>query len=204
MGPKETPKQPVPVPTQLEKQSLNAADKAPPQPIVKATPPTAPVVPAPSTDSDATKAVTTPDPAKRENAMDTASPAPKPEPKPAPTKTVNPEALQWAQKSYESVLKGDAGEAIVAATVALTLEPELVNAYINRSWAYSQKGRYDKAIADCNKALEIDPDNALAYNNRGLAFQEKGDVNSAKADYDKACRLGFDAACRNFREVAGR
>ena len=122
----------------------------------------------------------------------------------APRKTVNPEALQWAQKSYESVLKGDAGEAIVAATVALTLEPDLVNAYINRSWAYSKKGQYDKAIQDCNKALDIDPDNALAYNNRGLALQGKGAIDGAKADYDKACRLGFDVACKNFQEVAGR
>ena len=139
---------------------------------------------------------------KPDDAASIAMLTPKPEQKPAPKKTFNPEALQWTQKSYESVLKGDAGEAIISASVALTLEPELVNAYINRSWAYSKKGQYDKAIDDCNKALNIDPDNALAYNNRGLAFQGKGDTARARADYDRACKLGLGIGCKNFQELA--
>ena len=109
--------------------------------------------------------------------------------------------MKWAQKSYESVMSGDAGEAIVASSVAITLDPNLVNAYINRSWAYSKKGLYDRAIQDCDKALAIDNDNALAYNNRGLAFQGKGDLDKAKADYERACKLGFDLGCKNYQEV---
>ncbi|MFC1876553.1 tetratricopeptide repeat protein [Thermodesulfobacteriota bacterium] len=126
---------------------------------------------------------------------------PKPKPKVIPQKPANPEALKWVQKSYESVMSGNAGEAIITASVALTLDPGMVNAYINRSWAYSKKGQYDKAIQDCDKALDIDTDNALAYNNRGLAFQGKGDMDKAKADYERACTLGFDIGCKNYQEI---
>jgi len=120
-----------------------------------------------------------------------------------PKKAINPEALKWVQKSYESVLSGNASEAIVTASVAITLDPDSVNAYINRSWAYSKKGLFDKAIQDCNKALGIDINNALAYNNRGLAFQGKGDLDKAKSDYQQACRLGFSIGCKNYEEVVG-
>ena len=99
------------------------------------------------------------------------------------------------------MISGNAGDAIINASVALTLDPNLVNAYINRSWAYSKKGLFDKAIQDCDKALEIDSDNALAYNNRGLAFQGKGELEKAKSDYDRACKLGFKIGCSNYQEV---
>ncbi len=151
------------------------------------------------------KISTPPKPKAKPKAKPKTTPEPKPEPKPkiVPQKPANPEALKWAQKSYESVISGDAGEAIIAASVAITLDPNLVNAYINRSWAYSKKGLFDRAIQDCDKALNIDNDNALAYNNRGLAFQGKGDMDKAKADYDRACKLGFDLGCKNYQEVVG-
>jgi len=126
---------------------------------------------------------------------------PKPGLRERPSQPTNPEALKWVQKSYESVISGNASEAIVAASVAITLDPDSVNAYINRSWAYSKKGLFDKAIQDCNKALDLDATNALAHNNRGLAFQGKGELEKAKSDYQKACRLGFKTGCNNYEEV---
>ena len=121
----------------------------------------------------------------------------------SPPRPTNPEALKWVQKSYESVVSGNVSEAIISASVAITLDPAAINAYINRSWAYSKKGLFDKAIQDCNKALELDPKNALAYNNRGLAFQGGGDLDKAKSDYQQACQLGFEVGCKNYNEVAG-
>jgi len=118
-----------------------------------------------------------------------------------PKKAPAPEALDWIQKSYDHVVSGNAGEAIVAATVAISFDPDIESPYINRAWAYSKKGDHDKAIQDCNKALSINPDSAFALNNRGLAYQGKGDMDRAKADYDKACNIGLDVACRNYREI---
>ena len=111
--------------------------------------------------------------------------------------------MAWIQKSFDHVVNGNADEAIVAASVAISLDPDVASPYINRAWAYSKKGEHDKAIQDCNKALGIDPDSALALNNRGLAYQGKGDLERAKTDYDKACQLGLEVACRNSREIAG-
>jgi tetratricopeptide (TPR) repeat protein/DNA-binding transcriptional MerR regulator len=112
-----------------------------------------------------------------------------------------PEVLAWIQKSYNHVVNGEAGEAIVAATVAISFDPNVDSPYINRAWAYSKKGDHDKAIQDCNKALSINPDGALALNNRGLAYQGKGDLDQAERDYEKACKLGLDVACRNYKEI---
>ena len=118
-----------------------------------------------------------------------------------PKKKPAPEALAWIQKSYDHVVSGEAGEAIVAATVAISFDPNVESPYINRAWAYSKKGNHDKAIQDCNKALSINPDSALALNNRGLAYQGKGDIEKAERDYKKACELGLDVACRNYQEL---
>jgi tetratricopeptide (TPR) repeat protein len=126
---------------------------------------------------------------------------PKPKPKRTPPKSANPEALKWAQKSYDSLMNGDNSEAIIAATVAITLDPELTTPYINRAWAYSNKGQYDKAIADCDIAIKKAPKSMLAYNNRGVAYQGKGDSEKAKADYQKACSLGLELACKNYEEI---
>ncbi len=138
---------------------------------------------------------------KRDDNQSNVAIPPEAKQKATPPGPANPEALKWVQKSYESVMRGDAGEAIITASVAITLDSRSVNAYINRSWAYSKKGLYDKAIKDCDKALDIDGENALAYNNRGLAFQGKGDLDRAKADYERACKLGFDIGCNNYQEV---
>jgi len=113
----------------------------------------------------------------------------------------NPYAIHATEKSFYSLQKGEWDEAIRLASVAISLDPQLVSAYINRAWAYCEKGLYDKAIGDCNKALSIIPKNALAYNNRGLAYHRKGDIGKAIKDYKKACKLGLGIACVNLRGI---
>jgi len=163
----------------------------------------------PSTESDTLARKSTAPAVKIDSAVSKEDEAPStvkaiPDSKQTPSpRTTNPEALKWVQKSYESVLSGNASEAIVTASVAITLDPGSVNAYINRSWAYSKKGLFDKAIQDCNKALELDAKNALANNNRGLAFQGKGNLDKAKQDYQQACQLGLKVGCNNYQEVLG-
>ncbi|MGD9223733.1 MAG: tetratricopeptide repeat protein [Desulfobacteraceae bacterium] len=113
------------------------------------------------------------------------------------TKTDNPDAAIWEQRSYEAAVRGDFDIAITDATKAIELDPGRVNPYINRSWAYIEKNMLAHAIRDCKAALQIDPENMLAYNNRGLAYQRMAQFPQAREDYRKACDLGLELGCQN-------
>jgi hypothetical protein len=114
-------------------------------------------------------------------------------------KTDNAEALEWTQKSFESVSKGKFNLAIDEASKAIALDPGLLNPYINRAWAYCETGLYEKAIADCYTALELEPKSALAYNNLGLAFHRMEQLATAREYYKKACDLNLNVACSNYK-----
>jgi tetratricopeptide (TPR) repeat protein len=107
-------------------------------------------------------------------------------------------AGKWSQMCYEQVVKGEWIQTIQAATLAIYHDPEAVNPYINRSWAYAETRNFEKAIEDGNQALKLAPKNAMAFNNRGLVYEKKGDMERAGEDYLKACELGFEVGCRNY------
>lgn len=107
------------------------------------------------------------------------------------------EALDWLEKSNDSISKNDPLETIVAASVAIKLDPRLLQAYLNRAWAFNERALYDKAIMDLNQALQMDPGNAFVYTRRALIFQRQGDDRNAVSDYEKACQLGLETACVN-------
>lgn len=118
---------------------------------------------------------------------------------------VNPntlEAQEWLKKSNDSIARDDTLETIVTASLAIKLDPTLVQAYLNRAWAFSERGLYDKAIMDLSHTLQMDPDNAYAYSRRGLIFERKGDDLKAIADYEKACKLGLELGCENQQKYA--
>ena len=110
-------------------------------------------------------------------------------------------AAKWSQACYEKVVQGEWREAIQAATLAIYYDPEAVNPYINRSWAYAEVGAFKNALEDCNEALKLSPRNAMAFNNRGLVHEKKQDMDLAEKDYLKACELGFEIGCRNYLAV---
>ncbi len=110
-------------------------------------------------------------------------------------------AGKWSQVCYEQVVKGEWSQAIQAATLAIYYDPNAVNPYINRSWAYAETMAFEKAIEDGNEALRLTPKNAMAFNNRGLVYEKKGDMDRAGKDYFKACELGLEIGCRNYLSV---
>ena len=69
---------------------------------------------------------------------------------------------------------------------AIRLNPNAVNALVNRGIAYSKKGDQDRAIADYNKAIQLNPKESSPYLNRGVAYARKGDNDRAIADYGEA------------------
>jgi len=110
-------------------------------------------------------------------------------------------AAKWSQACYEKVVQGEWSQAIQAATLAIYYDPEAVNPYINRSWAYAEIRAFENALEDCNEALKLSPRNAMAFNNRGLVYEKKKDMDRAEKDYLKACELGFEIGCRNYLAV---
>jgi type II secretory pathway predicted ATPase ExeA/tetratricopeptide (TPR) repeat protein len=122
-------------------------------------------------------------------------------PEPDIVRTHNPDAIEWSQKSFESVSQKLYSLAIEQASKAIALDPGLASPYINRAWAYSETGLYDKAVADCTTVLKIDPKNALAYNNRGLAYHRMGELGQAEANYKEGCRRNIETSCQNLEMV---
>ena len=121
---------------------------------------------------------------------------------PPPIDPKSSEALDWLKKSNESIARNDTLETIVTTSVAIKLDPKLLQAYLNRAWAFNEKALYEKAIMDLNHALQLDPGNAVVYTRRALIFQRKGDDSRAIADYEKACQLGLEMACENYQKFA--
>jgi tetratricopeptide (TPR) repeat protein len=112
-------------------------------------------------------------------------------------------AKEWVNKSSESLVQKNWAEAIRTSTVAIDLDSQLYGAYINRSWAYTEKGFYENAIADAQKAIAINPHSGLAYNNLGFAFHRKGDDVNALDNYKIACDKNLRLACENYKTIIG-
>lgn len=115
----------------------------------------------------------------------------------------NPAAIEWTDKSLASANRGEWAEAIRASSAAISLNPGLVPAYINRCWAYMGHGDLEEGLKDCETVLKVDPGNVLAINNRGAIVAQQGKEDAALADYERACQGGLELACENFRKIRG-
>jgi len=160
-------------------------------------------------DANKQKPSLTPEPIKKKASPEIKSaPAVADAPSPASSRVgrktkTNPEALEWALKSTQSLQMGDMSETIVAATVSISLDQGQVEPYINRSIAYAHTGSYEKALVDCNHAIRNDPQNALAFNTRGDVYKSMNKPSEAWVDYEKACALGHRPACGRVQAISG-
>ncbi|MEZ5829451.1 MAG: tetratricopeptide repeat protein, partial [Hyphomicrobiales bacterium] len=82
-------------------------------------------------------------------------------------------------------------EAIADFDKALELDPNLVEAYVERGVLFANNRRYDDAIGDYNRALEIDPTNAKAYAMRAEAKLRSDAVDEALLDVNQALELSL-------------
>ncbi|MFC1597702.1 tetratricopeptide repeat protein [Planctomycetota bacterium] len=101
-------------------------------------------------------------------------------------------AIDSFNRGVEASDEGDHDLAITCFTVAIRLNPGLVEAYYNRGFAYLHKGDLDKAVADFTEAIRLNPEVVEAYNNRGIAYEKNGDKAKAEADFAKAKELGYE------------
>jgi len=73
---------------------------------------------------------------------------------------------------------------------ALSLRPDMGEAYVNRGAASIGEHRYAESLPDLNKAISLGvEDPAKIYYNRALAYEGLDDVKSAYFDYQKAVEL---------------
>ena len=90
---------------------------------------------------------------------------------------------------FDSSDLGLYAEAISHYDKAIQLNPDYVDAYLNRGFAYKKLDQYQRAIQDYDKAIQLDRNYAYAYYIRGLAYHNLGQTAKAKADFAKACSL---------------
>ena len=113
-------------------------------------------------------------------------------PKPSPSNRVMRMPMSCAVR--REVDKGDWDGAMADGTRAIKLNPDDLNAYINRAIARKAQGDLDGAIADCTKTIALKPDAVNAYVLRSAAKVAKGDLTGAIADSTKAIALKPDNA----------
>ncbi len=73
--------------------------------------------------------------------------------------------------------------------LAIDLNKDDANAYLQRGMAFESIGNHREAISDYTKALEINPNFSEAYNGRGWVYNELGQYERAISDYTNACTL---------------
>lgn len=72
---------------------------------------------------------------------------------------------------------------------AISLDPNKVEGYYGRGWAYYEKNDYLAAIADFDKAVYLDPSNYSAYRGRAIAKTKMSNYSGAMADYNTLIKL---------------
>ncbi|NLS91140.1 MAG: tetratricopeptide repeat protein [Planctomycetaceae bacterium] len=85
--------------------------------------------------------------------------------------------------------QGKLDEAIAVLDQAISLNPQLAEAYAHRCACYSDREEYAKAIEDADRAIALDPKIAWVYRARALAWYCLDELDSALADMDEALRL---------------
>ena len=71
----------------------------------------------------------------------------------------------------------------------IRLDPNEVEAFRKRGYAYNNIGLYKKAINDCNKTIKLDPTLALNFSNRGSVYNSIGLQQKAINDCTQAIKL---------------
>jgi tetratricopeptide (TPR) repeat protein len=92
-------------------------------------------------------------------------------------------------------------QAIQAYNDAISIDPQLAEAYYNRGMVYTLRAEYDKAIADFDSAIELKPEWAEAYGERAMAHRSLGDEEQADDDAEQAVALSPDFATPYERRI---
>jgi len=77
-------------------------------------------------------------------------------------------------------------DAIRSFELAIRIDPQFVNAWVEKGYAHFHLGEYSVAISSYNRAIELDVENASAWNLKGLAYYKMKNYEKAIASCEKA------------------
>jgi tetratricopeptide (TPR) repeat protein len=77
-------------------------------------------------------------------------------------------------------------DALADLNMAIQLNPDSVDPYLQRAGVYSDLEDLARALKDLDKAVQIDEDNVQAYTIRGGVFYRMGEHEEALLDFDRA------------------
>ena len=96
---------------------------------------------------------------------------------------------------------GAPDDALTCFERATECDPDLVVAWMARSWALRGRRRVSEALGCCDRALELDEDNGEAWFMQGLLLNELGRSLEARWALQRAERLGETLAGRALRSL---
>ena len=96
-----------------------------------------------------------------------------------PISDMNALARHYANRTSELLIAADVEAAIRAGELAVRIDPDLDDAWINLGVARRRSGDWDGAAAAYNEATQIDPDNLAAYRNLRVLLRIQGDHDAA-------------------------
>jgi tetratricopeptide (TPR) repeat protein len=81
------------------------------------------------------------------------------------------------------------------------LKPDYLDTYSRLTTIYANRGLYDDALNTTNKWISLDPKSGEAFYNRAKVFERMGSNGDAVNDMKQACALGYQPACRYYKQV---
>jgi type IV pilus assembly protein PilQ len=117
------------------------------------------------------------------------------------TPTNNPKAVEWLEQSTLHLNQNDWPETLRLASIAVTLDPGLAEAYVNMGRSHYEQGQLQQAFENTVIALHLDADNARALNLKGLIMEATGRIAEAQQSFRKSCGLGYEPGCRNDKRL---
>ena len=101
---------------------------------------------------------------------------------------LNKAGMLYTQGDYLQQ-QGRQKDAIAKFDGAISIDPQLVGAHINRGRAYFSLGQIERAIQDFDESIRLNPERALDYINRGGAYFSLGQNERAIKEFDVGIRL---------------
>jgi tetratricopeptide (TPR) repeat protein len=98
-------------------------------------------------------------------------------------------AVECEKRGFARMAAGDLDEGIALCTKAITLAPDLAQAWLDRGYAKAFKGDMAAAERDWSRAIQLDPKLTAAWSDRAIARALKNDWPGAIADGTRAIEL---------------
>src|SRR5437764_9987637 len=102
----------------------------------------------------------------------------------------------WRQSFTEAppmitrvTLVGDTAGALADYNRAIEIDPNYVQAYVDRATIYESEGDYNRALNDLDQAIQINPNFEPAYRNRSNDYNRTGNFAKGLEDGEHAVQL---------------